>query len=93
VCLELTGDAELKMDWTEPPTELDAMGFYSGCLVFGGDQIAAWTDRWEMLASVHCGEVVHLEFIGEGEGDQMRPSARCQAAWCLGTLRSEFLWG
>jgi hypothetical protein len=42
-CGELTGDAELKMDWTEPPTELDAMGIYSGCLVFGDDQIAAWT--------------------------------------------------
>ena len=50
VCRELTGDAELKMDWTEPPTELDAMEFYSGCLVFGHDQIAAWTDCREMLA-------------------------------------------
>jgi hypothetical protein len=38
------------MDWTEPPTELDAMGFYSGGLVFGDDQIAAWTDCREMLA-------------------------------------------
>jgi hypothetical protein len=37
------------MDWTEPPTELDAMGFYSGCLVFGDDQIAAWTDCWEVF--------------------------------------------
>jgi hypothetical protein len=46
----LTGDAELKMDWTKPPTELDAMGFHSGCLVFGDDQIAAWTDCQEMLA-------------------------------------------
>ena len=42
-CGELTGDAELKMDWTEPPTELDVMGFCSGCLVFGNDQIVAWT--------------------------------------------------
>ena len=25
----LTGDAELKMDWTEPPTELNPMGIYS----------------------------------------------------------------
>jgi hypothetical protein len=49
-CAELTGDAELKMDWTEPPTELDAMGFYSGCLVFGDDQIAAWMDCRGMLA-------------------------------------------
>jgi hypothetical protein len=24
-----SGDAELKMDWTEPPTTLNAMGFYS----------------------------------------------------------------
>jgi hypothetical protein len=37
------------MDWTEPPTELDAMGFYSGCLVFGDDQIARCADRREML--------------------------------------------
>jgi hypothetical protein len=44
VCRELTGDAELKMDWTKPPTKLNAMGFYSGCLVFGDDQIAAWMD-------------------------------------------------
>jgi hypothetical protein len=50
-CRELTGDAELKMDWTEPPTELNAMGFYSGGLVFGDGQIAAWTDCWEMLAA------------------------------------------
>ena len=48
-CRELTGDAELKMDWTEPPTELNAMGFYSSCLVFGDDQIAAWTDGREIL--------------------------------------------
>ena len=40
MCPELTGDAELKMDWTKPPTKLDAMGFYSGCLAFGDDQIA-----------------------------------------------------
>ena len=57
-CAELTGDAELKMDWTEPPTELNAMGFYSGCLVFGDDQIAAWTDCWEMLAAIRCDEVM-----------------------------------
>jgi hypothetical protein len=50
VCRELTGDAELKMDWTKPPTKLDAMGFYSGCLVFGDDQIAPWTDGREILA-------------------------------------------
>ena len=50
MCRELTGDAELKMDWTKPPTKLDAMGFYSGCLVFGDDQIAPWTDCREMLA-------------------------------------------
>lgn len=49
MCRELTGDAELKMDWTKPPTKLNAMGFYSGCLVFGDDQIAAWTDGWEIL--------------------------------------------
>jgi hypothetical protein len=45
----LTGDAELKMDWTKPPTELDAMGFYSDCLVFGDDEIAPRTDCCEML--------------------------------------------
>jgi hypothetical protein len=50
VCREWTGDAELKMDWTKPPTKLDAMGFYSGCLVFGDDHIAPWTDCREMLA-------------------------------------------
>jgi hypothetical protein len=50
VCRELTGDAELKMDWTKPPTKLDAMGFRSGCLVLGDDQIAAWTDGREILA-------------------------------------------
>ena len=50
MCRELTGDAELKMDWTKPPTKLDAMGFYSGDLVFGDDQIAAWTDGREILA-------------------------------------------
>jgi hypothetical protein len=44
-CRELTGDAELKMDWTEPPTELNAMGFYSGGLVFGDGQIAR-VDGW-----------------------------------------------
>jgi hypothetical protein len=49
-CGEPTGDAELKMDWTKPPTELDAMGFYSACLVFGDDQITPWTDCREMLA-------------------------------------------
>jgi hypothetical protein len=26
---KLSGDAELKMDWTKPPTALNAMGFYS----------------------------------------------------------------
>jgi hypothetical protein len=50
VCRELTGDAELKMDWTKPPTKLDAMGFYSECLVFGDDQIAAWADDRDILA-------------------------------------------
>jgi len=49
VCRELTGDAELKMDWTKPPTELDAMGFYSGGLIFGDDHIADWNDGREML--------------------------------------------
>ncbi len=81
------------MDWTEPPTELDAMGFYSGCLVFGDDQIAAWTDCWEMLAGVHCSEVVRFGSGGQGDEDQMRPSARCQAARCFGTPRSEVLQG
>jgi len=38
------------MDWTKPPTKLDAMGFYSGCLAFGDDQIAPWTDGREILA-------------------------------------------
>jgi len=35
-CGELTGDAELKTDWTEPPTELNAMGIYSFLFVHGG---------------------------------------------------------
>jgi hypothetical protein len=67
-CGEPTSDAELKMDWTEPPTDLDAMGFCSGCLVFGDDQIAARTDFWEMLTSICCGEVARLRFCGDGEG-------------------------
>ena len=89
----LTGDAELKMDWTEPPTELNAMGFYSGCLVFGDDQIAAWTECWEMLGRVGCDEVVRFGPADKGIKIQIRPSARCQAARCLRTPRSEFLRG
>ena len=92
-CGEPTGDAELKMDWTEPPTELDAMGFCSGCLVFGDDQIAAWTDCWEMLTPICCGEVTPLGFCGDREDDRMRWSARCQATLSLGTPRSEVLQG
>jgi hypothetical protein len=35
---ELIGDAELKMDWTEPPTALDAMGIDFFVLVRGEAQ-------------------------------------------------------
>ena len=93
MCREFTGDAELKMDWTKPPTELNAMGFYSGCLVFGDDQIAEWTDYREMLAAVHCGEVMRFGTADRGMRKQIRPSAWCRAARCLGTSRSEFLRG
>jgi hypothetical protein len=92
-CGELTGDAELKMDWTEPPTELDVMGFCSDCRVFGDDQIAAWADCWGMLAVVPCSEVVRFGAADRGDEVRMRPSARCQAARYLGTPRSEVLQG
>ena len=91
MCRELIGDAELKMDWTKPPTELDAMGFYSGCLVFGDDHIAPWTDCREMLPRSIAVMWCVFDPADRGDEDHMRPSARCQAAGCLGTQRSEFL--
>ena len=89
MCRELTGDAELKMDWTKPPTELDAMGFCSGGLVFGDDQIAAWTDCREMLARFIAVKWCVFDPADRGDEDHMRLSARCQAAGCLGKQRSE----
>ncbi len=45
------------------------MGFYSGCVVFGDDQIAAWTDCSEMLAAVRCYEVVRYGPADRGDED------------------------
>ena len=83
---ELTGDAELKMDWTEPPTKLDAMGFYSGCLFFGDDQIAPEADCQEVSAVSIAVKQCVLGPTDRGDEDHMRARARCRAPRCLGRL-------
>ena len=48
-CGEPTGDAELKMDWTEPPTELNAMGIDSYFWIFRAAQADAQSGCRDVL--------------------------------------------
>jgi hypothetical protein len=86
---ELIGDAELKMDWTEPPAELNSMGIDSGFLIFGDAQIVRRRDCRGVLWSMCGGEGVLLDSCGDGNEEQRRSRAGCQAAPSLGGSRSD----
>jgi hypothetical protein len=58
------------MDWTEPPTELNAMGIDSDFLIFGEDQIDWRRDCRGVLRSIFSDEVARSGLSGLGQGDR-----------------------
>lgn len=89
---EFIGDAELKMDWTEPRTEPDAMGIYSSESIRGVAFRDADSIHHEGWVRIRRGNSRFQECLGRWKAEQIGPDVPLAARWGLGTTRSDLRW-